>query len=101
MTVRIGVIGTGNIGADHIRRLSRVCTGARALADGEQVIRDSEVDAVLVASWGPTHAGYVLESIAVGKPVFCEKPLATTAEDCLRIVEAEQAHGSRLVQVGF
>lgn len=123
MTVRIGVIGTGNIGADHIRRLSRVCTGARvtavtdidparaaavaaeygarALAEGEQVIRDAEVDAVLVASWGPTHAGYVLESIAAGKPVFCEKPLATTAEDCLRIVEAEQAHGSRLVQVGF
>jgi myo-inositol 2-dehydrogenase/D-chiro-inositol 1-dehydrogenase len=33
--------------------------------------------------------------------VFCEKPLATTAEDCLHIVEAELAYGSRLVQVGF
>lgn len=33
--------------------------------------------------------------------MFCEKPLATTAEDCLRIVEAERAHGRRLVQVGF
>ncbi|WP_042391763.1 Gfo/Idh/MocA family oxidoreductase [Streptacidiphilus carbonis] len=123
MTVRIGVIGTGNIGSDHIRRLTRVCTGAqvtavtdidparaaevgseygaRALATGAEVIRDAEVDAVLVASWGPTHADYVLEAIAEGKPVFCEKPLATTAEDCLRIVDAELAHGSRLVQVGF
>ena len=35
------------------------------------------------------------------QPVFCEKPPATTAEDCLRIVEAERAHGRRLVQVGF
>lgn len=54
-----------------------------------------------MTSWGPTHAEHVLTAIAAGKPVFCEKPLATTAEDCLRIVEAETAHGRRLVQVGF
>jgi myo-inositol 2-dehydrogenase/D-chiro-inositol 1-dehydrogenase len=33
--------------------------------------------------------------------VFCEKPLAVTAEGCRKIVEAEVAHGKRLVQVGF
>lgn len=123
MTVHIGVIGTGMIGQDHIRRLTDVVPGAsvvavtdidtaharavadrigaRALASGEEVIREQAVDAVVVTSWGPTHAEYVLASIAAGKPVFCEKPLATTAADCLRIIKAEQAHGTRLVQVGF
>jgi myo-inositol 2-dehydrogenase/D-chiro-inositol 1-dehydrogenase len=33
--------------------------------------------------------------------VFCEKPLATTAESCMRIVDAEIASGRHLVQVGF
>ncbi len=33
--------------------------------------------------------------------MFCEKPLATTQQACQRIVEAEVAHGSRLVQVGY
>ena len=33
--------------------------------------------------------------------MFCEKPLATTKEACLRIIEAEMARGRRLVQVGF
>lgn len=123
MTVRVGVIGTGMIGQDHIRRLTDVVTGAAVTAvtdldaaraaevaarvgatvlpNGAELIHSPEVDAVLVTSWGPTHAEHVLDAIAAGKPVFCEKPLATTPEDCLRVVEAEQAHGRRLVQVGF
>ncbi|TNC29112.1 Gfo/Idh/MocA family oxidoreductase [Amycolatopsis alkalitolerans] len=123
MTVHIGVIGTGMIGQDHIRRLTGVVTGAevtavtdvdarrakevaagvgaRALPTGQDVIVDALVDAVVVTSWGPTHAEYVLAAIEAGKYVFCEKPLATTAEDALRIVEAEEAAGRRLVQVGF
>jgi myo-inositol 2-dehydrogenase/D-chiro-inositol 1-dehydrogenase len=123
MTVRVGVIGAGWIGKEHIQRLTHTVTGARVTAvtdidaaraeeaaapvgarvlpDGAAVIAADDVDAVLVTSWGPTHAEHVLAAIAAGKPVFCEKPLATTAEDCLRIIEAETAHGRRLVQVGF
>jgi myo-inositol 2-dehydrogenase / D-chiro-inositol 1-dehydrogenase len=121
--LRVGVIGTGMIGLDHIRRMSTVLSGVQVTAvtdvnagaaataaagigatvhaTGEELIADPAVDAVVVCSWGPTHEQYVLASIAAGKPVFCEKPLATTQEACLRIVDAEVAHGSRLVQVGY
>ena len=121
--LKVGVVGTGMIGQDHIRRMTRVLSGVRVTAvtdvdaetagkvaaaigatvhaTGEELIADPEVDAVVVCSWGPTHEQYVLASIAAGKPVFCEKPLATTQQACLRIVDAEVAHGSRLVQVGF
>ncbi|MEU3615542.1 Gfo/Idh/MocA family oxidoreductase [Streptomyces sp. NPDC006872] len=123
MTVRVGVIGAGWIGKEHIRRLTETVTGARVTAvtdidpvraeeaaapagarvlpDGAAVVAADDVDAILVTSWGPTHAEHVLNAMAAGKPVFCEKPLATTAEDCLKIIEAETAHGRRLVQVGF
>lgn len=125
MTVRIGVIGTGAIGRDHARRIDQVLAGGKIVAvsdvnrasaesvkadivpdaeifeTGEALIASPNVDAVVVTSWGATHEQYVLAAIAAGKPCFCEKPLATTAEGAKRIVEAEVAQGRRLVQVGF
>lgn len=123
MDLKIGVIGTGGIGRDHIRRLTDVVTGAKVVAvsdinvdtakkvaqkygakfyeSGEDVIHSNEVDAVVITSWDPTHAGYVLECIKTGKYVFCEKPLATTAKECEDIIKAETKFGKRLVQVGF
>jgi myo-inositol 2-dehydrogenase/D-chiro-inositol 1-dehydrogenase len=119
----VGVIGAGGIGADHARRLSQRVSGARvhgvfdvdaeraasvALSAGavlrhnaQEVIDDPGVDAILIASPGETHAELTLACIGAGKPVFVEKPLATTAEACQKVVAAEVAHGSRLVQVGF
>jgi myo-inositol 2-dehydrogenase/D-chiro-inositol 1-dehydrogenase len=78
-----------------------VASDAEVFATGEELIASDKVDAVLVTSWGATHEQYVLAAIAAGKPCFCEKPLATTAEGAKRIVDAEVAHGTRLVQVGF
>ena len=124
MTVNVGVIGAGMIGQDHIRRLTYVLSGARVTAvtdvdldraksaverlpgvqvheTGQDLISDPGVDAIIVASWGPTHEEYVLAGIAAGKQVFCEKPLATTREACERILDAEVAAGRRLVMVGF
>jgi myo-inositol 2-dehydrogenase/D-chiro-inositol 1-dehydrogenase len=124
VTLRIGVIGVGMIGREHIDRLAHKLVGAEVVAlsdinveqaervaaglpgakvhpSGEALIDSSEVQAVVVTTWGPTHESYVLAAIRAGKPVFCEKPLAATAEACLKIVKAEIASGRHLAQVGF
>ena len=43
----------------------------------------------------------MIAAIRAGKPVFCEKPMATTEADCSAILDAEAAFGRRLVQIGF
>lgn len=124
MNLKVGVIGVGAIGREHIKRINQ-CTGAQVVAvsdihsdqlaeflnresiqaeiypTGQDLIDSVDVDAVVVTSWGPTHEEYVIAAIAAGKPVFCEKPLAVTAEGCKSIIDAEMAAGRRLVQVGF
>lgn len=125
MSIRIGIIGTGAIGAEHAKRITNSLTGASIVAlndvnleqahkvadtlqldatiynDAHQLIQADDVDAILVTSWGPTHEEFVLAAIAAGKYVFCEKPLATSAQGCKNIVDAELKAAKKLVQVGF
>lgn len=123
MTVRIGVIGTGNMGADHIRNLQRFVAGsevtvvadfnravaetvaaeagARVALDGDALIADPEVDAIIIASHDSTHYQYAIAAVAAGKPTLCEKPLAPTLAECEEIVAAEAAAGGNLLSLGF
>jgi len=121
--LKIGVIGCGGMGKDHISRLvnkiqgakvaavsdvieesakeaAKIC-GAKVYAEAKDLIAAPEVDAVFIVSPGFAHTKPLLQAIEAGKRVFCEKPLATTAEDCLKIVEAEAASGKHLIQTGF
>ena len=123
MPVRIGVIGVGVMGAEHSRLLSQevsgcevatvfdvdptraagvaAVNGARVHDDPMVLIKDEQVDAVLVASSDQTHEQFVLAALAARKPVLCEKPLAPDLAGCVRILEAEAEAGRRLVSVGF
>ncbi|MCC3772164.1 Gfo/Idh/MocA family protein [Streptomyces sp. UNOC14_S4] len=123
-TLGVAVIGTGRMGADHVRRLDRVISGARVAAvvdvDGDRAkaaaadiggcaaftdtaaaLAAPGVDAVLVASPAPAHEEALLEAFARDLPVLCEKPLTPDPASALRVVEAEARLGHRRVQVGF
>lgn len=123
MTLRIGMIGPGGMGKAHIERIHSVISGGRvvgvsdvnqdnaqavaeliggtAFESSADLINSPDVDAVMIASYGPAHMPDVIATIKAGKYVFCEKPLAPTAAECEQIMQAELAAGKKLVTVGF
>jgi myo-inositol 2-dehydrogenase/D-chiro-inositol 1-dehydrogenase len=123
-TVSVGVIGTGGMGTRHVANLytnipgarvtavydlarerasqaAELCGSAAVIDDPMALIESDQVDAVLIASPDDTHADLTLACLKAGKPVLCEKPLATTVEAAVSVLEAEAALGRRLVSVGF
>jgi myo-inositol 2-dehydrogenase/D-chiro-inositol 1-dehydrogenase len=123
MTVRVGVIGTGQIGTAHATSLAHEISGAtvsvvqdldaaraaqvaadlgsRGVGSVQEVFEADDVDAVLIASPDVAHAQQVLTGLGSGKPILCEKPLATTEADARAVVDAEVARGRRVIQLGF
>jgi myo-inositol 2-dehydrogenase / D-chiro-inositol 1-dehydrogenase len=124
MSVRIGIIAAGIMGADHARifaerlpgaELRVICdadeTRARAVAerfgigdvstDAQNIIGRKDIDAVVVASPDFTHAPLSLASIRERKPLLCEKPLSQSSQECQAVMKAEMDAGRRFVQVGF
>src|SRR3954470_4120337 len=97
-TLRVAVIGAGKRGADHVRRIHEVVSGARVSAvvdvdaerankiaarihgvrpnpDPASAMAAADVAAALIAAPGPAHEAALLQAFEHDLPVLCEKPL--------------------------
>lgn len=90
-----------DISEEQSRSLADECGAVDSETDANAVIEREDVDAVLIASTDDTHADLAIASISAGKPVLCEKPLASTARDCLQVVTLESRLEQPLLQLGF
>ena len=61
--------------------------------DAQELIDDPDVNAVYVATPPSSHATYAIMSMKAGKPVYVEKPLAASYEDCARINRISEETG--------
>ena len=74
----------GELAADYARRHGV----ARWYDDGDRLINDPDVDAVYVATPPDTHMEYTCKAAAAGKPVYVEKPMARSYDECQTMIRA-------------
>ena len=72
--------------------------GAKACATADELI-DMKLDAVSICTANHTHAEYAIKALQKGLDVLCEKPMATTLEDCQAMVKAASDNG-RILMIG-
>ncbi len=121
--IRVCLIGCGRAGMIHARsfaggipgaELSALCdpvpeqlhaaaemTGVRrTYSDWRDAVNDPDTDAVIVVTPTRFHRDIVVGAAGAGKHVFCEKPMASTEEECDEMIEACRKAGVKL-QLGF
>ena len=109
--LRYGIIGSGNMGQEHIRYLKMLPDAqVTAIADPDREMRQAAaalagpqaqvfedyhdllaaglVDALVIASPNQTHADILLDVLPANLPILAEKPLCTSVEDCQRVLKA-------------
>ncbi len=71
---------------------------AKAYGSYDELIHDTEVDIVYIATPHPSHAELAINALNAGKHVLCEKPLALSSTEVKSMVEAAQNNGRFLME---
>ena len=106
---RIALIGTGSRGQYHIHNLKEIphaqivavcdnyapnlqqalelCPDAKPYTDYRKLLESKDIDGVIISTPLNWHAPIVLDALAAGKHVFCEKAMARTLDECKAIYD--------------
>ena len=120
--IRVLVVGCGNMGASHAKAYQNlagfeICglvspgnskeTLNEALGGGQKLyseyysaLADSKPDAVCISTYPDTHEAYSIAALEAGCHVFLEKPIADSLAGAIRVADAVQKSGKKLV-VGY
>jgi predicted dehydrogenase len=123
-SARIGVIGVGTFGINHLRCFRQLGYlgiaelvaaadineevlaereaefGMKAYTDYEEMLAKEELDGVTVVTPDPLHKDIVIACAEAGKHILCEKPLDVTTDGCQEMIDAA-ASNNVLLQVDF
>lgn len=122
--IRVLVVGCGHMGASHAKAYKKMSDkfeivglvargagsreklnkelggGIAEFSDYATALRETKPQAVCISTYPDTHAEYTLAAFAAGADVFLEKPIATTLQECEKVVAAARAGGRKLV-IGY
>ena len=123
--LRIGIIGCGGIAeGKHLPSLARLknvemvafcdiiedrakaaaekygVEGSSVYKDYKELLKDKSIDVIHVCTPNKSHSVITIDALEAGKHVMCEKPMAKTAAEAKKMVEAAKRTGKKLT-IGY
>ncbi len=122
--IRIGSVGLGRLGKTHAENilyripnaeLKAVCSVVKSevdefqakwgieyvYTDFNEMLKNSELDAIFIASSSNVHCRHIEDALNAGFHVFSEKPLGVTIDEVLRVEKIVNSHKDRVFMLGF
>jgi len=123
--MRVGIVGAGIFGQWHLKAFTQVQNegkaelvaisdlvkdkrekaakeyGINAYEDFREMIEKEKLDAISVVTPDPFHADIAVGGLEMGCHVLCEKPMATTMEDCRKILAEVEKHPEQIFMVDY
>jgi len=84
-----------------VARVTEANPDLRVCKSAEEVVGIDDLDWIFIGSFNAAHRDHAIAALNADKHVFCEKPLATTKQDCLDIWAARREHPGKEFVVGF
>ena len=84
---------------ENLNKIGNTFGIEKRFTDFEELLNDPKIDAVHINSPIPNHAEQTLKALYAGKHVACTVPMATSVEDCMKIVKATQETGKKYMMM--
>ena len=121
--INVALVGAGRIGRVHLESLTTKCANdvnlhticdgvapdleelatahkAKAVRDLEDVLKNPEIDALVICTPTDTHFNVIQRGLSAGKHVFCEKPISQSLRETLDVAELAEKH-KKVFLVGY
>lgn len=122
--INVGIVGLGRLGKVHANNLAFAVPNVNLLAacsvvpeeleyaeselgvtklykDYTEMLKDDEIDAVVIVSPSHLHCGQVIEAFEAGKHVFVEKPLGVSLEEMKEVKIVVESRPKQVFMLGF
>lgn len=116
--LNVGIIGCGLISKNHLKALKNVAIAecvavcdieptkaqkaaeeygiSKVYTDYHEMLEDADIHAIHICTPHHLHAKMAIDALNAGKHVLCEKPMALTADDARKMIEAGDKSGKEL-----
>lgn len=96
----VKLVGISDILEDYLRETAKKFTISLATKDYRDLLRNTEIDALVICTSTDTHAQIIIEAAKAGKHIFCEKPIALDINEIEQALQAVKQAKVKL-QIGF